>query len=177
MIQSFRVEILELSVEPCEDLFPKAKLLPLAVLSALAFVPAASAAGNGALDRRFDKTDINDNNLVDATEFLALEPRGKSWVEAMYRFNLADVDHDRSLSLVEFRASNGGKEGGKPSRSQKFALADLNEDGYLDPEEFARTIAQSKPWRKVLREFARKDRNDDSQLTFQEFGGGVAFPF
>jgi Ca2+-binding EF-hand superfamily protein len=153
------------------------KLLPLAVFASLALVPAASAAGNGALDRRFEKADINDNGEVDSTEFLALEPRSKSWVEAMYRFNLADVDHSNSLSLVEFRASNGGKEGGKPSRSQQFALADLNLDGSLDPEEFARTIAQSKPWRKVLREFGRKDRNDDSLLTFQEFGGGVVLPF
>ena len=147
------------------------KLLPLAAFATFALVPVASAAGNGALDRRFDKADINDNGEVDSTEFLALEPRSKSWVEAMYRFNLADVDHNNSLSLVEFRASNGGKEGGKPSRSQKFDLADINVDGFLDPEEFARTIAQSKPWRKVLREFGRKDRNDDSLLSSQEFSG------
>jgi Ca2+-binding EF-hand superfamily protein len=153
------------------------KLLPLAVFATLAMVPVASAAGNGALDRRFDKTDINDDGALTSTEFLALEPRGKSWVDAAYRFNQADMDLNGTLSLVEFRASNGGKEGGKPSRSQQFALADLNEDGFLDPEEFARTIAQSKPWRKVLREFGRKDRNDDSQLTFQEFGGGVVIPF
>lgn len=153
------------------------KLLPLAVLTTLALAPTATAAGNGALDRRFDKTDINDDGLVDSTEFLALEPRGKSWVDAKYRFNQADVDLDGSLSLVEFRASNGGKEGGKPSRSQQFALADQNEDGSLDPEEFARTIAQSKPWRKVLREFGRKDRDDNSLLTAQEFGGGAVIRF
>jgi hypothetical protein len=153
------------------------KLLPLAVFATLASAPVASAAGNGALDRRFDKVDINDDSAVSSTEFLALEPRSKSWVEAMYRFNLADVDHDNSLTLVEFRASNGGKEGGKPSRSQQFALADVDLSGSLDPEEFARTLAQSKPWRKVLREFGRKDRNDDSLLTSQEFGGGVVLPF
>ncbi|MEK7952319.1 EF-hand domain-containing protein [Luteolibacter soli] len=153
------------------------KLLPFAVFATLAFVPTAPAAGNGALDRRFDKADINDNGEVDSTEFLALEPRSKSWVEAIYRFNLADIDHNGGLSLTEFRASNGGKEGGKPSRSQKFALADADEDGFLDPEEFARTLAQSKPWRKVLRDFGRKDHNDDSQLSFQEFGGGIVTPF
>jgi hypothetical protein len=154
------------------------KLLPLAVFATLASAPVASAAGNGALDRRFDKVDINDDGEVSTTEFLALEPRGKSWVEAMYRFNLADVDHSTTLSLVEFRASNGGKEGGKPSRAQQFALADVDLSGTLDPEEFARTIAQSKPWRKVLREFGRKDRDDSSLLTAQEFGGGGAvLPF
>jgi hypothetical protein len=149
---------------------PSPKLLASAVLAALSFAPSALAAGNGALDRRFDKADINDNGSIDATEFLALEPRSKSWVEAMYRFQLADVDDNDALSLTEFRASNGGKEGGKPSKSQKFVLADLDDNGSLDPEEFARTIAQSKPWRKVLREFGRKDRDDNSQVTPQEFG-------
>lgn len=149
------------------------KLLPLAVFATLSFVPAAFAAGNGALDRRFDKADINGDDSLDSIEFLALEPRSKSWVEAIYRFNLADTDVSNVLSQTEFRASNGGKEGGKPSKSQKFALADLDDDGFLNPEEFARTLAQSKPWRKVLREFGRKDRNDDSLLSAQEFGGFV----
>ncbi len=150
------------------------KLLPLAVFATLALVPAASAAGNGALDRRFDKADINGDDSLDSIEFLALEPRSKSWVEATYRFNLADIDDNNVLSLTEFRASNGGKEGGKPSKSEKFTLADLDDDGFLSAEEFALTIAQSKPWRKVLREFGRKDRNDDSQLSSQEFVGFVS---
>jgi hypothetical protein len=153
------------------------KLLPLAVFASLSLVPVASAAGNGALDRRFDKADINDDGVLDSTEFLALVPRSKSWVEATYHFNLADIDHNGVLSLTEFRASNGGKEGGRPSSAQKFALADLDVDGFLDAEEFARTLAQSKPWRKVLRDFGRKDRNDDSQLSAQEFGGLSSFPF
>ncbi len=146
------------------------KLLPITALAALSLSPLASAAGNGALDRRFEKADINSSGTIDRTEFLALQPRGKSWVEASHRFNLADVDDDALLSITEFRASNGGKEGGKPSRAQSFALADLDDDGFLDPQEFALTLAQSKPWRKVLRDFDRKDRNDDALLTPQEFG-------
>lgn len=153
------------------------KLLPLAVLTTLAYTPTASAAGNGALDRRFAKIDIDHSESISSTEFLALEPRSNSWVQSMYRFKIADADHDNFLSLIEFRASNGGKEGGKPNRSQQFALADLDLSGTLDPEEFARTIAQSKPWRKVLREFGRKDRDDSTDLTFGEFGGGVVSPF
>lgn len=146
------------------------KLLPISALAALLLSPLASAAGNGALDRRFAKADINSSGSIDRTEFLALQPRGKSWVDASHRFNLADIDDDELLSLTEFRASNGGKEGRKPSRAQSFALADLDDDGFLDPQEFALTLAQSKPWRKVLREFDRKDRNDDALLTPQEFG-------
>lgn len=146
------------------------KLLPLALFATLALVPTATAAGIGALDRRFDKADLNSDSRLDSTEFLALQPRGKSWVQALYRFNKADIDSDGYLSRTEFRASNGGKEGGKPNKPQTFAMADLDSDGYLDPEEFSRTQAQSKPWRKILRDFGRKDRNDDSRLSPQEFG-------
>lgn len=146
------------------------KLLPIAALAALSFSPLASAAGNGALDRDFAKADINDNLEVDRVEFLALQPRGKSWTDAIQRFNLADTDINGVLNLTEFRASNGGKEGRKPSRGQAFRLADLDEDGFLDPEEFALTLPQSQPWRKVLREFGRKDRNNDSLLSPVEFG-------
>jgi hypothetical protein len=146
------------------------KLLPLAVFATLFLAPAAMAAGNGALDRAFNKADINDSETLDRTEFLALQPRGKSWTDAAHRFNAADVDDDDLLTPVEFRASNGGKEGGKASKSETFALADLDDDGFLDPEEFALTLPQGKPWRKVLREFGRKDRNDDSLLSPQEFG-------
>jgi hypothetical protein len=154
------------------------KFLPFAVFAALSLAPAASAAGNGALDRTFANADINDNELIDPTEFLALQNRLKSWTQSIYRFNLADVDGDGFLSPVEFRASNGGKEGGKPSKSQIYALADLDDDGLLDPEEFGRTLPQSKPWRKVLRDFDRKDRSNDGLITPQEFGlSRVTFPF
>lgn len=146
------------------------KFLPIAALATLTFSPLASAAGNGALDRAFAKADINENLEVDRTEFLALQPRGKSWADAVQRFNLADIDINGVLSQTEFRASNGGKEGRKPSRSQAFRLADLDEDGFLDPEEFSLTLPQSKPWRKVLREYGRKDRNNDSLLSPVEFG-------
>jgi hypothetical protein len=146
------------------------RFLSLALFATVSLAPLASAAGNGALDRRFAKIDLNSSASVDRTEFLALQPRGKSWVDATHRFNVADVDGDELLSQTEFRASNGGKEGGKPSKAQSFALADLDLDGFLSPEEFARTMAQSKPWRKVLRDFGRKDRDDDSLLSPREFG-------
>lgn len=146
------------------------KFLPIAALATLSFSPLASAAGNGALDRAFAKADINDNLEVDRVEFLALQPRGKSWTDAVQRFNLADIDINGVLSLTEFRASNGGKEGRKPNRGQSFRLADLDEDGFLDPEEFSLTLPRSQPWRKVLREYGRKDRNNDSLLSPVEFG-------
>lgn len=147
-----------------------AQFLSVFALASLAFLPAASAAGNGALDRTFGKADINSDGFLDSTEFLALQRRGKSWADAMHRFNQADVTANGLLGVTEFRASNGGKEGGKPNKVQTFALVDLDDDGLLDPEEFARTLAQSKPWRKVLRDFDRKDKDDDALINPREFG-------
>lgn len=145
-------------------------LIPVALLAALFIAPPAPAAGNGALDRAFNKADINHDGVLDSTEFLALQSRRKSRTDTIHRFNLADVDHDSQLSPVEFRASNGGKEGKKPSKTQTFVLADLDDDGFLNPDEFASTQPQVRPWRKILRDFGRKDRDDDSLLSPREFG-------
>ena len=144
--------------------------LPLAIFIALSVAPAASAAGTGALDRAFFKADINEDGFLNSTEFLALQSRRKSWTDTTYRFGIADVDNDDLLSLVEFRASKGGKIGGKPNKPTTFALADSDDSGTLDPYEFALTLSQSKPWRKVLRDFDRKDRDDNSEMTTGEFG-------
>jgi len=151
------------------------KHLTIAVLSIVGLIPTASAAGNAILDRRFDKADLNDDLYLTPVEFLALEPRGKAWVDVMFRFNRADTDDDNLLSLLEFRASNGARAGVLTSKSIKFTLADLDKDGYLDPEEYARTVPQVRLWRMVIREFDRKDKDDDLLVSPREFGilGGV----
>ncbi len=153
------------------------KLLPLAVFATLSLTPVASAAGNGALDRAFGKADINENGFLDSTEFMALQSRRTKWTDAMHRFHFADVDDDSQLSPVEFRAANGGKEGGKPSVSESFTLADLDDNGSLDPDEYSLTQPQTLPSRKLLRNFDRKDRNEDALLSRVEFGPSVVVPF
>jgi len=152
------------------------KLSALAALT-LAAAPFAHAAGSGALDRAFNKVDLNDDGFLTRTEFLALQSTRTRWTDAMHRFNLADVNLDELLSPVEFRASNGGKDGGKPGKLDTFLLADLDDSNSLDPDEFKLTEPQGKPWRKVLRDFGRKDRNDDGSLSRLEFGVlGPAIP-
>lgn len=136
----------------------------------LAAAPFAHAAGSGALDRAFNKVDLNDDGFLTRTEFLALQSTRTRWTDAMHRFNLADVNLDDRLDPVEFRASNGGRDGGKPGKLDTFLLADLDDSNSLDPDEYRLTEPQGKPWRKVLRDFGRRDRNDDNLLGRLEFG-------
>ena len=143
------------------------------ILSSLilaAAAPVAHAASRGVLDRAFNRVDINDDGFLTRTEFLALQTNRTRWTEAMHRFNLADVNLDDVLDPVEFRASNGGKYGRKPGKLDTFLLADLDESNSLDPDEFKLTEPQGNPWRKVLRDFGRKDRNNDNLLSRTEFG-------
>lgn len=145
--------------------------LPILAALFLTAAPLAHAAGSGALERAFIKVDLNEDGFLSRTEFLALQSARTRWTDAMHRFELADVKLDDRLDLVEFRASNGGKDGGKPGKLDTFLLADLDESNSLDPDEFKLTEPQGKPWRKVLRDFGRKDSNDDILLGRLEFVG------
>ncbi|MGC4012952.1 MAG: hypothetical protein QM755_00320 [Luteolibacter sp.] len=53
---------------------------------------------------------------------------------------------------------------------QGYILADRDEDGYLDPSEYALTQPRSWTMRKVMTLFTRKDRDVDSLLSPKEYG-------
>lgn len=127
------------------------------------------------MDLRFNLADHDRNDLIDRVEFLALQGRSTSWVDANHRFNRADINGDGYLNRSEFRGSKGGKLGGKPSKAAAFRLADVDGDGFLDPEEYARTLPQRQPWRGVLKKFTRLDKNSDFLISPREFGLRVAF--
>ncbi|WP_193210928.1 hypothetical protein [Luteolibacter marinus] len=148
------------------------KHLLLPALIATAFcAPVVSARDvNRRVDRIFEKIDINNDNLITRTEFFATQAKRSSLVLALHRFEYADVNQDDVLDLTEFRACKAGKAGGKPSKIREFQLADEDEDNWLDPSEFANTLGQRVPFSKVLKKFAKKDRDDNSLLSPYEYG-------
>lgn len=125
---------------------------------------------NRKIDRKFENADLNNDNLISQTEFLATQSKRSALVVAYHRFDYADSNLDGFLDLTEFRAARGGRAGGKPNKTRRFQLADENHDDLLDPFEFASTLRQRKSYAKVLRSFGKKDKNDDSVLSPAEFG-------
>lgn len=121
-------------------------------------------------DRKFDRADLNSDDLLDRVEWLATQPRSASKVDADHRFDWADADASGDIDRVEFRASRAGREGGRPSKLEKFEMADGDDDGELDPTEYADTEPSVRPWNATLRKFDRLDRDDSGGLSQREFG-------
>lgn len=134
------------------------------------FPTEAHAISASVYDKLFDRADLNHDNFLSLDEFLATQPRGSRWVDVAWRFQYNDVNQDGYLDKLEYRASRGGKDGGRPSKVNTFLTADLDNDGYLDPSEFALTQPQSWPVRKVMILFAQRDRDGDQLISPREFG-------
>ncbi len=136
------------------------------------WVVARANSPRGILDNKFDRADVNHDNLLSMQEFLSTQSGSTRYTDARFSFQLADENHDDRLSLIEFLESRGGKDGGKPDRRQTFDLADLDDDGALDPDEFALTEPNGRSWSKVWKKFGRLDKNDDAVISRDEWQKG-----
>ncbi len=123
-----------------------------------------------AYDRIFARADINNSNSLSMDEFMSTQAGSARWTDAAYRFNANDLDDNGFLSELEFRGSRGGRDGGRPNKLETFQLADLDDDGTLDPAEYALTLPQTWNARKVSQAFDVRDKNDDALITSREFG-------
>ena len=145
----------------------------LPILAALilgATTPLATAAKASKLDKKFERADVDNDDRLSPTEFLATQVRKISEVGSRFRFNAADVNDNGFVELVEFRASRAGVSGGKPSRAETFTLADLDDDGFLNPVEYSKTLSQLTPFPKALKAFDKRDKDEDGDLSAREFG-------
>jgi hypothetical protein len=140
------------------------------LLPVLLLCPLLASAGTRKVDGKFERADIDNDNRLSPTEFLATQTRKISEVAARFRFNAADVSNNGFVDLVEFRASRAGVAGGNPSRAEMFILADLNDDGTLNPAEYADTLGQLTPFPKALKAFDKRDKDDSGELDAREFG-------
>jgi Ca2+-binding EF-hand superfamily protein len=123
-----------------------------------------------AYDRIFARADINNSNSLSMAEFMSTQAGSARWTDAAYRFNANDLDRNGFLSELEFRGSRGGRDGGRPTKLETFILADLDDDGSLDPSEFALTLPQTWNARKVSHAFDVRDKNDNALISSREFG-------
>lgn len=123
-----------------------------------------------AYDRVFARADINNSDSLSMDEFMSTQVGAARWTDAAHRFNANDLDRNGSLSELEFRGSRGGRDGGRPNKQETFQLADTDDNGSLDPTEFALTLPQNWDARKVSRTFDLRDRDDSSLISRREFG-------
>lgn len=75
---------------------------------------------------------------------------------------------DGLISLEEWTAFSTSKNKPQKSRLSRFELADLDGDGLLTPVEFGYLVSPRVKVANVLRNFDKKDKNDDGFLTEAE---------
>jgi Ca2+-binding EF-hand superfamily protein len=120
---------------------------------------------------RFNEADLDDDGFLSYEEFRATVKGKKPLIEVRKRYLRADTSGDLQISLDEW-LDMSGDDLEKPFKHTKFALADLNGDNQLTPEEFATTFPRKTPRKTVLKKFNNEDENDDGYLTRDEWNPG-----
>ena len=148
----------------------KQAILPALLLLALGATTASARNGTRKIDAKFERADLDVNGELTPVEFRATQSKKASVALASHRFNYADVNDDGVVDLTEFRASRGGRTGGKPNKVETFILCDADDSLSLDPEEYSDSLAATTPWTKVLKAFGKRDKDDNGVLSTREFG-------
>ena len=125
---------------------------------------------NAVWTRAFKLADANFDEVVTFEEYLLAYPNSLSEVIMDNRFRQSDDDGSGDLTVDEYILHFGGKTIKRPSKGQAFFLADKDEDGVLDPSEYALTLARGLPEPKVTKAFGKKDKNGTLTISQVEFG-------
>ncbi len=145
------------------------ELFPYEVSPALSRVDGGevSAVEAAALERNarprwecFSLLDENKDERLTLEELLVDYPTPEAVKQGTDLFGLLDSDRDGKLTLEEFKA--------KP-RKALFLQRDLNADGALSEEEFARGEMKAAPPARARRVFGLVDKDDDGLVDFGEF--------
>lgn len=121
----------------------------------------------------FEVSDEDLSGALDLFEFAPLIPGKKPLIEKRKRFLMADADDDDLVTLdewLDYVESPQADTSGLPFR--KFDLADLDEDGDLDPEEFTYVFPPAVKPEVVDRKFTALDDDDSLTLTREEWDPG-----
>jgi hypothetical protein len=136
----------------------------------------------------FEAADTDGDGYLSAAEFDGTVGAGKTVALTRYRFNfmargfwLAQVrgfeeDGDviaikGEIPLSTYIRYAGGLRVPAPQRYDIFAFADFDRDGFLDLSEFAATRNTASATNgNVAKAFGKMDKNDDDQISREEFG-------
>ena len=121
----------------------------------------------------FEVADADLSGALDLFEFAPLVPGKKPLIVKRVRFLMADADDDDLVSPEEWLAY---QERPQPDTSglplRKFDLADLDESGDLDVDEFAHVFPPAVKPQVVEKKFSGQDDDEDGLLTREEWDPG-----
>lgn len=128
----------------------------------------------GKIELEFRLADYSGDGLLSFEEFISTGPSKWPWIESLKRFLIADANQNQTLTLTEYTAYRNGQATPPSGVSLlKFDLADLNDDGHLEIEEFAWTVPPASSIAKLEAKFNKLDKNDDGVITRNEWNPGV----
>merc|ERR1712159_244394 len=122
----------------------------------------------GGEDKATAALDLDNNGVIDASEFLDYASPAHALAVAMDDFDLVDANGDKVLDLEEYKKTHYGKErvigGAHDGFMQHHDEVDVNKDGKITKEEW---LAPDSPAR--MDPFSHMDYNKDKLVTFEEF--------
>lgn len=121
----------------------------------------------------FEVSDADLSGALDLFEFAPLIPGKKPLIEKRRRFLMADADDDDLVTLdewLDYVESPQADTSGLPLR--KFDLADLDEDGELDPIEFSYVFPPAVKPQVLEKKFSGFDDDESLLLTREEWNPG-----
>jgi hypothetical protein len=135
----------------------------------------------------FNAYDVNGDEVISETEFQGTVGASNVPVITEYRFLfMADAIVDTAaiapsgiikgplgIDLETYVRYAGGLRVPKPSKWTLFELADDDNDGFLDPEEYALTRNVATPFGALAKSFNKLDKNDDNLISPSEYGLAV----
>lgn len=128
----------------------------------------------GKIELEFRLADYSGDGLLTFEEFIATGASKWPWIESLKRFLIADTNQNETLTLTEYTAYRNGQATAPTGVSLlKFDLADLNDDGHLEIEEFAWTVPPASSIAKLEAKFNKLDKNDDGVITRNEWNPGA----
>ena len=124
-----------------------------------------------AFAKRFRQIDVDADGELTFDEYLQGHGGRLAWVVVKHRYEYSNTEDFDGLTLSEYAKALGGRKYLAPNKSRQFLLADLDEDGELQIDEYTLMLPSRTKSAKISKLFLKKDNNPESDgLSPEELG-------
>ena len=120
--------------------------------------------------KRFRQIDVDADGELSFDEYLLGHGARLAWVVVKHRYDYSNTDDLDGITLSEYAKALGGRKFMAPSRARQFLLADQDESGDLDPDEYRLMLPSRTRETKALKMFNKKNKDTSDGLTPDELG-------